>query len=788
MCRGERQRRNIEAFYDPQSGKVHLIAERITPSRAAKVAFHEVAVHKGLRDAMGDHFDLFIEKVQQDFADEIEAFRNSDAGQQYSFADDRELAEEWLAHIGETLVDAKDRSLLGRLVDALRRFLRKIPKFARLRYTQGELEGMILAAAKNVRNGSRRFNAPGVAEQNGQQNAKFSTAPVIEVAALPVDITDTASIRNFLYEHFKGKEVEIKSDGRLVLFTTEGLKGTLKRRGEHRNAFSALDAIVEKSYPVGYEAVDNRHKANRPDLRGQFVYAALLDFGQAEKYIATIKLDDTATDKRALFKDISIKKRSLYAGQTQNSTSGNASLPADPNITIQQLVDFVKSDFSDTPLFTDKMPQKNNLRLSVAPVWTGTAADYDQPSLQYIGTGEGAQAYGWGLYGSNDRVIGEWYAQADVKRKYEPHLLLDGHKIYYGHSDVTDNVLYVLGRWDVADIDDAEEYLQNQIDSDGYGGDYYEETLSWLRKNRDKITFVPRKQGKAYRHLYKQIFWPGKEENLLDWDKPLTEKQVQQIAEQGKKENLPFVYEENGKLFFNESTDSGKWVYENLSKPYNGLGSPKAVSEFLYRAGIDGITYIGGSSGVRNYVAFSDKDIRVDEHIRFSMRTDETWKEMADKLATRIMPVIRDHTATISLAEEIKTLLLEEGFLLEDAEVDEIIVKAKDMLRSWQTRLRARQDLAYIYETDPWLNAIAAVYGDNFRIVPGEKYRGEEFDGTWINNKKNGISKGIRTPVDGMRTRCPRPLDDGDATALWHIKYCGFAESQIFSLNFSVKS
>lgn len=46
-------------------------------------------------------------------------------------------------------------------------------------------------------------------------------------------------------------------------------------------------------------------------------------------------------------------------------------------------------------------------------------------------------------------------------------------------------------------------------------------------------------------------------------------------------------------------------------------GCPACISEFLYSVGIHGITYIGDSSGVRNYVAFSGKDIRIDRHIMF---------------------------------------------------------------------------------------------------------------------------------------------------------------------------
>ena len=36
------------------------------------------------------------------------------------------------------------------------------------------------------------------------------------------------------------------------------------------------------------------------------------------------------------------------------------------------------------------------------------------------------------------------------------------------------------------------------------------------------------------------------------------------------------------------------------------------------------------------------------------------------------------------------------------------------------------------------------------------------FAGILYGEQKNGVPKGNRTPVAGMKTRCPGPLDDGD--------------------------
>ncbi len=196
------------------------------------------------------------------------------------------------------------------------------------------------------------------------EHIMFQTAPDLNTAAEPVavppveglDLSDTKAVRQYLYDRFKGVEVRIDSDGRLVIFRRKGLDAALKRKGAHRKAFSVLDRIIAESYPVGYERVDAAHVRRSSELKGQFVYAALLSIN-GEDYAATIKLDDTETDKdRAVFKDITIDKmRPLYVGHPE--TSSDHRLPADRiAYNISEVTEFVKGFFTNNENFSETAP------------------------------------------------------------------------------------------------------------------------------------------------------------------------------------------------------------------------------------------------------------------------------------------------------------------------------------------------------------------------------------------------------------------------------------------------
>lgn len=809
-AQAEREPR-AEGFFNPADGRIYLIAENLEAGRVRKVLLHEAVGHKGLRELFGAKYDAFLDRIADDHAEDVSkvagrrGFDLSDPAQRL------EAVDEFLAELAEN--KEEKQGLYGKIKALFREWLRSIPAFRNLRYTDEELDHLIDMAFRKARLRDRERARLRSGESARSRDVRFSIdgnedAVVVDVPPLEVNIKDISALGEYLRKMYQGMEIIIRSDGRLVLLNRKGLEASLKKRDLNRRGYSALDKIIENAYPVGYETADERHAAK--NIRGQYIYGSLLNLnidGVAGQYIAELKLDDHKLDDKAHFKGITIKKRGELSADTPDRSgsslpvtpdkdrlyvslsdhSGSAS-PAVSAISIRDVIDFVKRDFANNPGFSEEMPDgkdretgdtgKGGVRFSVAPVWTGSAADYEQPSLQYIGTGEGAQVYGWGLYGSESEQVARWYAKADVERKNSAKILLDGkeydlHEIAGVEGDIAADVLEdVLDR--KGSTSGTMTFYRSWINkSSGEEEEIYRRRLEWLEKNKDRIQYVPEKEESGRRHLYRQTFFAGREENLLDWDKPVTEEQRKKIAMQLKMEELYLygdpdeasaefrelkrrqnagedisgeeldaAYDKASKLHaqrnvigktLNGDVPSGSMVYENLEEI---LGEPQAVSEFLYRAGIDGVTYIGNSSNVRNYVAFSDQDIRVDEHIRFSVAPDAN--EQVNRWAKILLPEMRGR---YMLDEDAAAAILaNKGIRVDPVRDEEILMRAGQrallLLKDRNDAMRKKGEENHLRKRDPFYRALSDAYGSDFKINAGAKHDGKKFTGTWMDQRK----------------------------------------------------
>ena len=307
--------------------------------------------------------------------------------------------------------------------------------------------------------------------------------------------------------------------------------------------------------------------------------------------------------------------------------------------------------------------KQEGLKYSIGGIFTGSAADYanrsreggkdDGPSLLKIGTGEGSQVYGWGLYGSKVRGVAEKYARQD-KGERDKEVLYNGAPL--GENATSDlhtiasSLRYVAQH--SREFSGVESYMEAKISMYEGKGELYKpfvdsnrRALEVYKADRDAWEVV-----NPTENIYEQTFFtnraPGDESHLLKWYEPVSEENKQRILEQARKEGLDTaIIEKRWRRIIHRDTgrdlgayDSGEDVYDAVTET---LGSPKAASEFLYRAGIDGVKYPVDSYGGKtikdgdtagwNYVSFSDENIRVDHkwtdgELKFSVKmigTDE---------------------------------------------------------------------------------------------------------------------------------------------------------------------
>jgi hypothetical protein len=269
--------------------------------------------------------------------------------------------------------------------------------------------------------------------------------------------------------------------------------------------------------------------------------------------------------------------------------------------------------------------------------WHGSPYEFDKFTTEKIGTGEGAQAFGWGLYFTDLKGIAEDYAKQ--LSALNSKILIDGKE----QIMIPDHVLYIVKDILEANGGDIEKTIEAAKDRmEGYS-DYldfaqsknsynkFDKAIKYLEKNKERVKLI------ADRNLYKVSLHEGKapsDYTWLEWDKPLTESKIKELSRIKEiadivdviiqnKRNLEKKFADAGvkKEFKNDI--SGKQVYEGLSKL---LGGDKQASLFLLENGIDGIKYPaesisrGANSDTArgfNYVVFDENAVSVKDVIKF---------------------------------------------------------------------------------------------------------------------------------------------------------------------------
>lgn len=245
---------------------------------------------------------------------------------------------------------------------------------------------------------------------------------------------------------------------------------------------------------------------------------------------------------------------------------------------------------------TPPKPQPQGIK-----AYHGSPHDFDRFDISKIGTGEGAQAYGPGLYFAEAEAVAKQYRDNLGGFRWGakiPSRVVDG-------IDVAFDVQQALQQANGSPARARQILEQNKRQFAGTGRDAMDDGALKLF---DEIapTLNPKASGRMY-----EVKINADPETFLDWDKPLRQQNpaVSQAIDRaiGDKANDP--------LFRRMFLDQGK-AQEAYGAVVNVTGSPEKARTALRDAGISGVRYKdagsrGTDAGTSNYVVFDDKLIEI---------------------------------------------------------------------------------------------------------------------------------------------------------------------------------
>ena len=296
----------------------------------------------------------------------------------------------------------------------------------------------------------------------------------------------------------------------------------------------------------------------------------------------------------------------------------------------------------------------------------GSQASFDNFDHSFMGSGEGAQAYGWGTYVSEVEGIAKAYAKSNATIHSD-----NGYKeaLYkYREADFNYHITETSYKNAVKNLKEKEQLahpkiknLENELEEAKSSGDTISVGfLETALKNWNEVLQTARKEVSKYedtilpndkdvlekakkrmeelmpeRNLYSVDIPDDTGDNYIGWDEPITPKMLE-AKRRVMEEDGYTMYDSDGNYDYFEKTENGKYQYWQLWNRQKGNGlynelskvlhSDKLASLALNKQGIVGVKVIadrttgGNKEGKMNYVIFDENNAQITNHTKFSLR------------------------------------------------------------------------------------------------------------------------------------------------------------------------
>ena len=311
-------------------------------------------------------------------------------------------------------------------------------------------------------------------------------------------------------------------------------------------------------------------------------------------------------------------------------------------------------------IVTDDVVNSINHEIAAAPKFSiktyhGSQASFDKFDHSFMGSGEGAQAYGWGTYVSEVEGIAKAYAKANTAKRNTEYMVAkrayeDAETEYKNLTNYIADSELNISMYNIPSLENNKKKLEMYKEKGiQHWVEVYEQRVErgekTIKEERERIEEYKLKQKEAYqlmdeakkkldsiekpkRNLYSVDIPDDTGKNYLDWDGRLPKTYINRVnkaLEASGHKTIDTLYPSrvDGKLV-------GQDLYDRLRSE---LGSQKAASLLLKDAGFDGVKVIaqrntgGNKNGMMNYVIFDENNAQITSHTKFSLRLKSAIEE-----------------------------------------------------------------------------------------------------------------------------------------------------------------